>query len=315
MRVIFVTVIIFVKDEFQSMNNFLNLKTIIDNPNSSLLDYAEHYARLGFPVFPLHGIIEENGELKCSCNEKKCKPGKHPATRNGLLNATIDHTQISYWWGTNPNYNIGLVTGFNSGIFAVDIDTNKCDGEKSFRELESYHKLNYPDVYESVETIINLTGGGGRHSIFNFISDYEIKCTRGKLGNGIDIRGDGGYIVAPPSRHISGNQYQWQGVNSQISDPPLWLLFEILESQKKESKSSDTVKLNSQVNKTTKQIKDGEGRYDFFWKYICGLCNSFSKKDVLQRALLKNNEILVPPYDNSKVTEMVNYLYKKFGKK
>lgn len=178
---------------------------------------ALQYARLGLAVFPLHTIA--NG--KCSCGRADCSsPGKHPRTMNGVKSATTDAAQVKQWWEKWPDSNIGIATGQQSGVFVIDIDGQA--GEKSL-EVATKELGELPASWEQ------LTGGGGRHLVFKY-------PTKGKMGNkvgvmpNIDIRGDGGYIVAAPSTHISGKNYEWE-ISSEPGDaelksaPDIWLSF------------------------------------------------------------------------------------------
>lgn len=159
---------------------------------TAALDYAAH----GWPVIPLHRATRG----KCSCGKADCSsPGKHPRTRNGLKDASTDPATIDKWWRTWPAANVGIVTGAAAGIIVIDIDPRH-GGHESLAALETEHG-------ELTPTLEAATGGGGRHLIY--------RHPGGKLGNrsnvrpGIDVRGDGGYIVAAPSIHASARRYAW----------------------------------------------------------------------------------------------------------
>lgn len=182
-------------------------------------DVAIWYAqKMGWAVLPLHSIV--NG--KCSCHQPpgKCNPGKHPRTPNGVTGATTDIAQISRWWAIWPDANIGVATGEISGIVAVDIDLGH-NGSESLEALEGTHgKL--PD------TVHALTGGGGSHYIYRYPAGRRIGNTAGKLGEGIDTRGNGGYIVVSPSNHLSGRTYEWELSSrpgeQEIAPLPAWVI-------------------------------------------------------------------------------------------
>ena len=140
-----------------------------------------------------------------------------PLVLHGLKDATIDRETIQRWWEQHPHPNVGVVTGASSGIFVLDIDPDK-GGDQSLEGLESKNGR-LPDTVESV------TGGGGGHRVFRY-PDLPTPNTTNKPGPGLDIRGDGGYIVAPPSNHVSGKEYSWD-LNPEDHDPvsaPQWLL-------------------------------------------------------------------------------------------
>lgn len=191
---------------------------------SALLESALDYAKRGWAVIPVHSA--HNGQ--CTCRNPKCSsPGKHPRTKNGVKDATTDADQIKRLWKDCPNANIGIATGDVSGIVALDIDP-KHGGNESFDDLESqYEKL--------PETVEVITGSNGRHLYFAK-PKKAIRNSASQLGPGLDIRSDGGYVVAPPSTHISGKTYEWE-LSSQPDDVavasiPQWLLEKLTKARK-----------------------------------------------------------------------------------
>ena len=163
------------------------------------LDVLLGYAARGWQVFPLHSSI--NG--RCSCGKPDCQsPAKHPRTPNGLRDATTDVDAITDWWTAWPEANIGIRTGQVSGIVVLDIDAAK-GGLESWAELQ--------DLHGRVDTLLCRTGGGGMHLYFQAPPDMQLKSGSGEIAPGIDTRAEGGYVVAPPSLHISGQRYQWEG--------------------------------------------------------------------------------------------------------
>ncbi len=168
---------------------------------ATLLDAAIEYARMGWQVFPCHPT------------------GHQPLVQHGFYDATTDVDAIRSWWTRWPDAAIGLRTGKASGVFAVDIDPRH-DGDVSLECLETEHG-------RLPETVESQTGGGGRHVFFKW-PHRQIKCSTGRIGAGIDIKGDGGYVILPPSDHESGRQYCWligqQPGEHEIVDAPAWLL-------------------------------------------------------------------------------------------
>jgi hypothetical protein len=175
---------------------------------------ALDFARLGWPVFPLYWV--EDGH--CSCSDQNCSnPGKHPLTVNGFKNATSDDVYIRTWWEEFPDANIGIATGAPSGLVVLDVDPRH-DGDKSLRELEKVHG-SLPDGPRV------RTGGGGEHLYFS--EDGVALKNAVDLRPGLDVRGDGGYVVGVGSNHISGKPYLWKSGKSvrNLSLPPVpnWL--------------------------------------------------------------------------------------------
>jgi len=174
----------------------------------TMLGTALAFARHGLAVFPLHYPVEHNGQVACSCGRLCGKSAaKHPDARyapNGVHSATIESGIIKLWWGLRvPEANLGVAT---DKLVVVDVDPRH-GGDESFRALEREHEI--PPTWRT------LTGGGGEHIMFACPDGIEIKCVVAEqmkeppLGPGVDVRARGGYIVAPPSQHISGRSYAW----------------------------------------------------------------------------------------------------------
>jgi hypothetical protein len=161
---------------------------------SYLGEAAAGYARRGWPVLPLHNPVPRG----CSCRDATCQSiGKHPRPRHGLRDAAPDLEQITAWWRQWPHANIGIATGAPSGLVVIDIDPQH-GGETILRQL---HR-NCPPPRTA-----QAGSGTGRHLYYT--SAHPVPSSIGRLGPGLDIRGDGSYIVAPPSRHASGRSYRW----------------------------------------------------------------------------------------------------------
>lgn len=181
---------------------------------SASLEAALAYAQRGWRVFPLHGIVRG----RCTCGRRDCSsPGKHPLVRRGLYEATTDLAQIEAWWRQWRSANIGIVTGADSGIVVIDIDLPAAIGSLG------------PLLEQGVpRTLAGLTGGGGIHLVYAS-GDLELGNSAGHLPGideelpGVDLRGNGGYVVAPPSLHRSGGSYEWLDANRQIATAPEWL--------------------------------------------------------------------------------------------
>ena len=159
------------------------------------LDFALFYASKGIKVFP-------------------CKIDKGPLTRNGFKDASTDEKQIREWFSGKDN-SIGIPTGKSSGWLVLDIDFP--DGPASLEKLCSeYGPL--------PETKRQQTGSGASQLFFRYPDDVEIRSSASKIGPGLDIRGEGGYIIAPPSGHPSGGNYKWlTNGYTPLADLPDWL--------------------------------------------------------------------------------------------
>ena len=152
----------------------------------SMYDAAIEYAKKGFAVFPLK------------------YHDKVPLTRNGCKDATTDAAQIKAWWQKYPNANIGLATGsVSQNVFVIDLDIDEDRGIDGYHSLEDWQR----EHGDFPETWTAITGRGGYHLYYR--GNGRIKNRAGII-DGVDIRGNGGYVVAPPSIHKNGRRYEWE---------------------------------------------------------------------------------------------------------
>jgi len=145
----------------------------------STLDAALLYAERGWAVFPL-------------------APGTSVPMKgsNGFYDATTDHDTIRAWWNATPNANIGIRTGEASGIWALDFDGE--EGQESLLRLYSY-----TDGEVDPERVVH-TPKGGTHWYFKTVPGKRISNSVRKFMPGVDVRGEGGYVAAPPSKRPEG---------------------------------------------------------------------------------------------------------------
>lgn len=182
-----------------------------------MVDVALRYASAGLSVFPAYTIDEG----ACSCHSVSCKsPGKHPIASlvpHGVLEATTDEMTVRQWWLLFPDANIGIATGDPSAIVVVDVDAG---GEDTLGHLEERHG-------ELGATWLVNTGSGGMHLYYRMPS-ADVRNSAGAIGPGVDVRGNGGYVIAPPSLHVSGGHYRWDDNwhprKVRMADLPEWLL-------------------------------------------------------------------------------------------
>jgi hypothetical protein len=158
---------------------------------TDVLRAALCYARRGWRVFPIWPI--RNGQ--CACG-RPCgrDAGKHPIgglVPHGFRDATTDETIVTQWWTTYPDANIGIATGPVSGILVLDVDGE--EGEASLAALEREHG--------PLPVIPIALTGKGRHLYFAAPRGVPVS-SRVRFLPGLDLRGDDGYVVAPPSTHL-----------------------------------------------------------------------------------------------------------------
>jgi len=186
------------KGEWQGNHSSLGYHETGHNVNS-ILDAALELAAEGIPVFP-------------------CRPdNKAPLTTNGFKAATTDQDQIREWWAQQPGAMIGLPTGPITGVWCLDIDLKTdADGFASLAALTAkYGPL--------PATRTHKTGGGGQHLLFKHPAGRIVSNTVNKLSPGLDTRGDGGYIIVPPSVNAAGGAYTIEDARPPV-DAPDWLL-------------------------------------------------------------------------------------------
>ena len=198
---------------------------------------ALSYAQRGWFVFPCHTVCDGG----CSCRRANCgSPGKHPRIAGGLNAASADPEAISRWWTRWPSANVAIRTGAVSGLVVVDIDPDH-GGVATLRELvDSHGPLTRGPVVR--------TGSGGWHAYFRHPGQKVRNSAGTRLGAGVDVRADGGYVIAPPSRHASGRQYRWDATD----EPPVlddWLLRRLVAPQHLErSQFTEPIRLDAAVS-------------------------------------------------------------------
>jgi hypothetical protein len=125
---------------------------------------------------------------------------KEPAIRDNLRMAAVDETIIRKHWGAQGQWNIGVATGRGSGVWVLDVDGY--EGEATLAALEAEHGAIRPTV--------EATTGNGRHLYFRWSESADIRNFQVRPDLlGLDVRGEGGYVLAPPSIHPSGRAYTW----------------------------------------------------------------------------------------------------------
>jgi hypothetical protein len=155
-------------------------------PDAPVVEFALDYARRGWHVFP-------------------CRPqDKRPYTVTGFKDATTSDKQVRAWWSQWPRAMIGVRMGAASGVWAIDPDAPKQngdpDGQAAWARLIAEHG--------AIHTHAHLTPGDGQHVLFAWDAERPVTNKEGDLrGTGINVRGEGGYIIAPPSRRQDGKAY------------------------------------------------------------------------------------------------------------
>lgn len=229
------------------------------------LQHAEYYAdKMGLRVFP--------------CEVK----GKRPVTPNGCKDATADVGQLRAWWDGASAYNVAIATG--GGIVVLDVDINHDAGkygDETLADLESQYEP-LPDTW------MCLTGGGGVH--YYFACDDPALTVAAGFADGLDYRGTGGYVIAPPSVHQSGRAYEWEAshtpTNCELAPLPDWLHALMLRGRKPVAASA--------VQAAPDQVQEGKRNEEMF-RLAASLRAKGLTVEEITAALLKANETRCNP--------------------
>jgi hypothetical protein len=252
----------------------MNLSYHNSTTKTKLHKAALAYCRKGLPVIPLQ-----------------------PRDKRPLIEwaeyqtATATESEVSDWWKKWPDANIGIVTGKISDIIVLDVD-----GEPGIKTLKQ-ERLQIPP------TLTARTGGGGFHYVFKHPGG-EIRNFCRKLPS-LDLRGDGGYVVAPPSVHNSGNVYEWI-----LKEPPApvpeWLLKLIV----RESREAERTPPERWVQLVTEGTDEGERNAS-----LASLAGHLLRRYVdpyltLELLLLWNESRCKPPLSEEEVRRTVDSVAK-----
>jgi Bifunctional DNA primase/polymerase, N-terminal/Primase C terminal 1 (PriCT-1) len=263
---------------------------------STIRNQATAYANRGWHVFPVHSV---SGGV-CSCKKgKDCSEsnkGKHPIMAGGHTKASNEPKKVYGLFSAQKmqNANIGIATGLKSKLFVLDIDPRN-SGTESLQALADA----YPYFAESLNTYCVSTGGGGLHYYFSLDRPFP-SIKRHGLGGGIDIKADGGYVVAPPSIHISGNVYR---VKSDIPLLPvpdvLWSLLDLPPERTQTSCSEGLIQEGNRNNTLATHASE--------------LFRSGASKASIQAKLFEFNAFnCSPPLPDSEVEAIYNSINTRF---
>ena len=150
-----------------------------------------------------------------------CGNDKKPLQQGGFKNASTDLARLDPVLTRRPDAMLAVCTGLESGIVVIDVDIDTANGIDGREWLVEAQQKGLP-ACPIVET-----PRGGQHLYFAHPGE-PVRCTAGKLGKSVDVRGDGGYVITAPSRSPRG-EYRWVTPTESVEPPPLpqWLLEEV----------------------------------------------------------------------------------------
>ena len=203
------------------------------------------------------------------------------------VRATNEETEAAFH--ANPGAGLGFVTGAISGLVVLDIDPDS-GGKQSMNDLVQQFGA-------MPQTPAVRTGGGGFHYYFEY-PEAGLRNSAGKLGNGLDIRGDGGYVVAPPSIHPNGNRYDWAKGRSPDDIPlaplPTWVI----------ARLSSTLTIQQAIAEDA--IPEGK-RHATLLSLGGAMVSKGMSAEAVEAALLAENEKRCePPLPSDEVVELAN---------
>jgi Primase C terminal 1 (PriCT-1)./Bifunctional DNA primase/polymerase, N-terminal. len=252
---------------------------------------------------------------ECGFNVIPCD-GKVPVVKNWTnLNSSNKYFVEKYW--TDNNYNVGILTG--SGIIVIDCDIKpSIDGLANLTQFLIYNNITLP------QTLSATTGGGGKHFYYSTTKKITNKTNFLKL-DGIDIRGDGGMVIAPPSLHHSGNNYTWDN-DCNIAELPKELediLVNYKEYKKgftRKVKANDTKEhTTDKIPKTPKKsgkikqrykitpyIYEGERNSTLFELGSLLIGTGISPQAIEETLLIENQLKCIPPLEDEEIKQIAD---------
>jgi hypothetical protein len=214
------------------------------------IDRIKLYMQCGFIVLPTAYPVFTENEVKCSCSKGINCPsiGKHPIQRYRYIDPFNYECMKDHYleeFKNNPNLNVGFKV---MGYSVLDVD-NKNAGDQSLAHLLREYEIN-------MENVISVKCSNGQHI---YATNTDLKNTAGALADGLDIRSEGGFIVAPGSVHKSGTVYQWNEIGDPATMPEDWFYVQTEENEISSEKKTSN-RNNQAAGKQLRDIKKLPGR-------------------------------------------------------
>lgn len=250
-----------------------------------MMEAALWYATHGWAVFPVE------------------PRGKRPATAHGLKDATTDAETVRRWWTSRPECNVGAAMGsVSGGVIAIDLDVHGADGLATLREWEAANG-------ELPETARSVTGSGGEHLFFRAVpaADAPRNSANGELG--VDVRGEGGYVVLPPSVNAEGRAYVWD-VGPDEAEPA--------EADARVAAFLGAVRPGKSAGDGAARLEMPEkqsegGRNDLIFRFASSQRSSnVPEAAALAGAEAYNTTCCIPPLDESEIEKIVHGVYARY---
>lgn len=212
-------------------------------------DAALSYAAAGALVLPIHTPVDG----RCSCLNRGCESiGKHPRCLQGKDDATSDTATVERWWSMWPSASVAVRPA--PGVVIIDVDPRNGGGTTLLNLERRNERL------PRTQTV--ATGGGGLHIWLALHG-----AVKGKLGPGLDVKTNSGYVLMPPSVHLSGREYSWVNSTQGITPAPAWLV-ELLTPGMlplSYSPTSDSPARAEALARVVREAEEGERNRRLFW--------------------------------------------------
>lgn len=242
--------------------------------NNTLLNTALYYAQYyGWAVFPV-------------------KANKKPWTPHGCKDAKKDPGAIRAWWRQHPDAGIGIATGSKSNLIVIDEDIDDVKGINGFDEVSKWER----DNGSLPETVTCITGRGGYHLYYHYEGD-DIGNRAGIL-DGVDVRGEGGYVIAPPSPHPNGTEYAWELPPNEYDIAPLD------ETVRRFLLSNQTTTREENEFQMPDVIESGT-RNDTLYRLACSLqAKGLPDKAIIEAVMATNVERCQIPLEREEIEQL-----------
>ena len=243
---------------------------------NKLLDAAIEYAtKYKWAVFP------------CSPTSKK------PLTPHGCKDAKKSVGAIKAWWERWPDASIGIATGSVSGLVVIDEDLDEDKGLNGYEAVTDWERING----RLPATVQCITGRGGYHLYYQY-DGTDIKNRAGIL-DGVDVRGEGGYVIAPPSMHPNGTEYQWEDAPDEVDLAPIdATVRRFLFGENEKTRATADFKLPD-------RIQSGE-RNDTLFRLACSMQSQGLPDAAIMAALEQTNQTACDePVSDAELTTIV----------
>lgn len=238
--------------------------------NETIVNFAQKYCTLGWTVYPVQSV--EGGVCTCSRGAACQDAGKHPHFALGALKAATSSVERATETFNSPSVSIGL--SCKESFWVLDVD-----GPQGMMDLDRL----IAEHGELPATPTVETGSGGRH--YYFAADVRVRCRTKINGMSIDTKSNGGFVVAPPSNHVSGGNYKWlvEPESIAIAKAPGWLINFVTSAQVGKTSSLKFVVEDNDL-RTAPGVGEGGRRSRLCQLVGSELARSGSKPDLLQTA-------------------------------